>query len=62
MDINDLQIRGTGASDFNDIMEVEKKSFGQDIEAELTADLLKDNTAGKIICSYELNKEEHWRE
>jgi putative acetyltransferase len=49
MDFNDIQIRETDTNDFTNIMEVEKKAFGYDKEAELTADLLKDKTAKPVL-------------
>lgn len=45
MKIQNIVIRETTTSDFNDIMEVERLAFGQEKEATLTANLLKDSTA-----------------
>ncbi len=45
----DIQIKQTSGADFKDIMEVEKKAFGYDKEAELVAQLLNDNSAKPII-------------
>ncbi len=45
----DIQIRETNSKDFNDIMVVEERAFGYVKEAQLTADLLKDNTAEPIL-------------
>jgi putative acetyltransferase len=49
MKLEEIKIRETGINDFNDIMEVEKKAFGHDIEAELVAGLLKDKTAEPFV-------------
>lgn len=40
-----IHIKETAAKDFNDIMKVEEQAFGQKEEAQLTADLLGDETA-----------------
>jgi len=40
-----IQIRETNSNDFNDIMLVEERAFGYVKEAQLTADLLSDETA-----------------
>ena len=44
-----IQIRETNSKDFNDIMLVEERAFGMKKEAELTADLLNDETASPIM-------------
>lgn len=49
MNTNNIQIRETTASDFNDIMTVEQQAFGYGKEAELTADLLADPTGQPMI-------------
>lgn len=49
MNLNDIKIRETQVSDFDDIMEVEILAFGYDKEAKLTADLLGDETAEPMI-------------
>lgn len=49
MDLNNIQIRESIASDFNSIMEIEKQAFGYDKEAKLVADLLADHTAEPIV-------------
>lgn len=49
MTINEIKIRETGINDFNDIMLVEERAFGQIDEANLCADLLNDNTAKPIL-------------
>ena len=49
MDLSKILIRDTNDGDFNDIMEVEKKAFGYDKEAQLVADLLNDKTAEPYI-------------
>lgn len=46
---NNILIRETIISDFNDIMEVEKLAFGYDKEARLIAELLEDKTAQPIV-------------
>ncbi|MCU4174902.1 GNAT family N-acetyltransferase [Carboxylicivirga sp. N1Y90] len=50
-----IQIRETKSDDFNDIMIVEERAFGYVKEAQLTADLLKDNTAKPILSLLALN-------
>ncbi|NHZ86199.1 MAG: GNAT family N-acetyltransferase [Planctomycetia bacterium] len=45
MNFENIQIRETKDTDFNDIMEVEKQAFVEDSEAELTAQLLNDKSA-----------------
>lgn len=42
-------IRDAAASDFNDVMTVEKEAFGYDKEAILVAELLEDTTAQPVI-------------
>jgi putative acetyltransferase len=44
-----IQIRETNSKDFNKIMVVEERAFGYVKEAQLTADLLNDNTAEPIL-------------
>lgn len=44
-----IQIRETNSTDFNDIMVVEERAFGFKKEAQLTADLLGDETAEPIL-------------
>ena len=44
-----IQIRETNSSDFDNIMLVEERAFGTKDEAELTANLLKDETASPIL-------------
>lgn len=44
-----IQIRETNSDDFDDIMLVEERAFGMKKEAELTADLLNDETASPVI-------------
>lgn len=44
-----IQIRETNTNDFNDIMVVEERAFGMVKEAELTAELLGDQTAEPIL-------------
>ena len=46
---NDIEIRETKGTDFNDIMLVEELAFGYKKEANLVADLLKDKTAEPIL-------------
>lgn len=46
---NYIQIRETGADDFNDIMTVEEQAFGYDKEAKLVAGLLADKTAEPMV-------------
>lgn len=45
MNFNNIEIRKATEKDYNSVMEIEKLAFGQDKEAELTADLLVDPTA-----------------
>ncbi len=49
MKTEDILIRETTISDFNDIMEVEKLAFGYNKEAKLVAELLEDKTADPIV-------------
>ena len=49
MELNTIQIRETKATDFSDIMEVEKSAFGYEKEAKLVADLLTDKSAEPIV-------------
>ncbi len=49
MNTNNITIRKTTASDFNDIMTVEQQAFGYHKEAELTAELLADPTGEPIV-------------
>lgn len=57
MNLKNIQIRETIASDFNYIMEVEKLTFGSDKEAKLVAELLADNTAEPTISLLAFCKE-----
>lgn len=45
----DILIRETGINDLNAVMTVEKRAFGYDKEAELTAGLLTDRTAEPVL-------------
>lgn len=47
--MKDIQIRETDKSDLKDIIEVEKKAFGQEDEAELVNDLLRDKSAAPVV-------------
>jgi putative acetyltransferase len=47
--MQNIEIKKTTQADFNDIMEVEEEAFGYSKEAELTADLLNDETAYPIL-------------
>lgn len=49
MNINNIEIQETGKKDFSNIMTVEERAFAYVKEAELTADLLGDNTAEPIL-------------
>ncbi len=49
MILDEIHIKQSTESDFNDIMEVEKAAFSSKNEASLVADLLKDKTAEPII-------------
>lgn len=49
MDLTTIKIIKTDDRHFEDIIEVEKKAFGHDKEAELTAGLLKDPTGTPIL-------------
>ncbi len=51
-----IQIRETNSKDFNDIMEVEERAFGYVKEAQLTANLLNDNTAKPILSLLAFHK------
>lgn len=51
-------IRETNKTDFNDIMEVETKAFGMDKEAQLTAELLRDITARPYLSLLAFQNEE----
>ena len=53
-----IQIRETKSEDFNNIMIVEERAFGYVKEAQLTADLLKDNTAEPILSLLAFNGKE----
>jgi putative acetyltransferase len=44
-----IKIRPTTENDFDDIMEVEKRAFGEDSVAKLTAELLNDKSAEPYI-------------
>ena len=47
--MKNIDIRETTPADFEDIMKVERRAFGQEDEAKLTADLLNDPTAQPIL-------------
>lgn len=49
MNLNKITITKTGQNDLKDIFEVEQKAFGQDDEAVLSLNLLKDNTAEPVV-------------
>ena len=49
METNNIQLRETTETDFADIMAVERQAFGYNKEAELTAELLADPTAGPRV-------------
>lgn len=49
MNFKDIEIRIATESDYNSVMEIEKLAFGQDKEAQLTADLLVDSTASPCL-------------
>ena len=49
MEKKDILVRENEINDFNEIMEVEERAFGNVKEAKLTADLLKDKTAEPIL-------------
>ncbi|WP_321375539.1 N-acetyltransferase [uncultured Draconibacterium sp.] len=53
-----IQIRATESEDFNKIMRVEERAFGYVKEAELTAGLLKDNTAEPVLSLLAFNGKE----
>ena len=44
-----IQIRESRKADLEDIMYVQSRAFGHDKEAQLTADLLQDNTAEPLL-------------
>ena len=56
MKIENIQIRETKEKDFKDIMEVEEQAFGYIKEANLTADLLKDETAKPVLSLLAFHK------
>ncbi|MGD9161386.1 MAG: N-acetyltransferase [Desulfobacteraceae bacterium] len=56
MKITNIQIRETEDKDFKDIMEIEEQAFGHNKEADLTADLLKDETAKPILSLLAFHK------
>jgi putative acetyltransferase len=58
MDLNNIQIRETTADDFDAIMEVETMAFHYDKEAQLTADLLADETGEPMVSLLAFYKEE----
>ena len=58
MNLNEIIIKNTGQDDFEAIMDVEKQAFGQDEEAGLTADLLKDKTAEPVLSLLAFHKNE----
>jgi len=49
INLKDIQLRETTASDLNDIIKVETLAFGYEKEAILTSELLSDKTAEPII-------------
>jgi len=54
----EIEIREAKAEDFNSIMNVEALAFGQQEEAQLTADLLRDDTAEPILSLLAYHKDE----
>ena len=57
MQIKEVSIRTSDASDFHDIMRIEKQAFGQDEEANLVADLLNDESAKPILSLLAFDEE-----
>ena len=57
MNLNDITIIKTDDTHFNDIMTVEKRAFGYDKEANLTAALLKDKTGEPAISLLAYHKD-----
>jgi putative acetyltransferase len=53
----DIYIKETTASDYNDIMLVEEQAFGYIKEAQLTADLLEDETAKPVLSLLAFHRE-----
>jgi putative acetyltransferase len=49
VNINQVIIRPTNKQDFDQIIEIEKRAFGRDSEAELTAGILADKTAAPLV-------------
>ncbi len=58
MDTSKLKIRISTEDDFASIMDVEKQAFGEDDEAQLTADLLNDESAEPLISLLAFYKKE----
>lgn len=56
--MKNIQIKETQKSDFNAIMEVEKKAFGQEDEAELVAKLLEDKSGEPIVSLLAFHNDE----
>jgi len=57
MEMNDIQIRKATIEDFNDVMLVEELAFGHEKEAQLTADLINDETAEPILSLLAYSKD-----
>ncbi|MCD4704437.1 MAG: N-acetyltransferase [Methanosarcinaceae archaeon] len=49
MKLKNIQIREANRSDFDDVMKIEKEAFGQDEEAEIVSQLLKDKSAEPVM-------------
>ena len=49
MNSKDIEIRRATKADFEAVMQIEKQAFGQDDEAQLTANLLEDPTAAPTL-------------
>ncbi|TGC09845.1 GNAT family N-acetyltransferase [Methanolobus halotolerans] len=58
MSTDDIQIRETKDSDFNNVMEIEKEAFESEDEAVLVAQLLEDKSAEPVISLLAFKKEE----
>lgn len=56
METSDIIIRESAKADCDLVMEVEEAAFGQDIEARLTAALLKDSTAKPMLSLLALHR------
>lgn len=57
ININDIQIRETAANDYNDIIDIQISAFPKSDVAELTADLLADETAFPLISLLALHQD-----